>query len=95
MYSEEIISILTIVITIIFGFFSKKSNFISNNLIPIQNLVIGLVIALVEFLVTKDFSTAIAMSGIFAGGTYDIFHNLSKMDKNITGEEVEEENKIQ
>ena len=86
MYSEEIISILTIIITIIFGFLSKKSKFISNNLIPIQNLVIGLVIAIVEFLFTKDFSTAIAMSGIFAGGTYDIFHNLDKMKKEITTE---------
>ena len=81
MYSEEIISILTIVITLIFGFLSKKSTFISNNLIPIQNLVIGIAIAIVEFLFTKDFSTAIAMSGIFAGGTYDVVHNLEKMIK--------------
>lgn len=81
MYSEEIISILTIVITLIFGFLSKKSTFISNNLIPIQNLVIGIVIAIVEFVFTKDFSTAIAMSGIFAGGTYDVVHNLEKMIK--------------
>lgn len=81
MYSEEIISILTIVITLIFGFLSKKSTFISNNLIPIQNLVIGVTIAIVEFIFTKDFSTAIAMSGIFAGGTYDVVHNLEKMIK--------------
>ena len=81
MYSEEIISILTIVITLIFGFLSKKSTFISNNLIPIQNLVIGVTIAIVEFIFTKDFSTAIAMSGIFAGGTYDVVHNLNKMMK--------------
>ena len=81
MYSEEIISILTIVITLVFGFFSKKSTFISTNLIPIQNLVIGVTIAIVEFIFTKDFSTAIAMSGIFAGGTYDVVHNLEKMIK--------------
>ena len=58
MYSEEIISILTIVITLVFGFLSKKSTFISTNLIPIQNLVIGIAIAIVEFIFTKDFSTA-------------------------------------
>ena len=81
MYSEEIISILTIVITLVFGFLSKKSTFISNNLIPIQNLVIGVTISIVEFIFTKDFSTAIAMSGIFAGGTYDVVHNLEKMIK--------------
>jgi len=92
MYSEEIISILTIVITLIFGFLSKKSAFISNNLIPIQNLVIGIVIAIVEFVFTKDFSTAIAMSGIFAGGTYDVVHNLEKMIKD--NKEKKEEKQI-
>ena len=87
MYSEEIISILTIVITIIFGFLSKKSRFVSDNLIPIQNLVIGLVIAIVEFIFTKDFSAAIAMSGIFAGGTYDVVHNLTKMSNELKRKE--------
>lgn len=86
MYSEEIIAVITIVITLIFGFLSKKSKFISNNLIPIQNLVIGIIIAIVEFIFTKDFSTAIAMSGIFAGGTYDVFHNLTKMKKDLSNE---------
>lgn len=85
MYSEEIMSILTIVITLVFGFLSKKSTFISNNLIPIQNLVIGVAIAIVEFIFTKDFSAAIAMSGIFAGGAYDVFHNLSEIRKEIRG----------
>ena len=87
MYSEEIISILTIVITLVFGFLSKKSKFISSNLIPIQNLVISLVIAIVEYIFTKDFSAAIAMSGIFAGGTYDVVHNLSKL-KNANNKNV-------
>lgn len=81
MYSEEIISAVTIIITLILGYFSKKSKFISNNLIPIQNLIIGLVVAIVEFIVTKDFSKSIAMSGILAGGTYDIFHNLTKINE--------------
>lgn len=81
MYSEQLLSIITIVMTLIFGFLSKKFSFISDNLIPIQNIIIGLVIAIVEFIFTKDFSTAIAMSGIFAGGTYDVVHNLNKMKK--------------
>ena len=83
MYSEEIMSTLTIVITLVFGFLSKKSRFVSDNLIPMQNLVIGLVIAIVEFIFTKDFSAAIAMSGIFAGGTYDVVHNLTKMSNEL------------
>ena len=31
--------------------------------------------------ITKDFKVAIALSGILAGGTYDIFHNIEKMRK--------------
>ena len=50
-----------------------------NNLIPIQNLIVGLVIAIIEWIVTKDFKIAIALSGLIAGGTYDIFHNLEKI----------------
>lgn len=79
MISEEMLSIITIVVTLLFGFVSKKSKFISNNLIPLQNIAIGLVIALVDFAITKDFSTAVAISGLLAGGTYDVFHNLGKM----------------
>ena len=81
MYSEEIISAVTIIITLILGYFSKKSKFIANNLIPIQNLVIGIVVAIVEFIVTKNFSKSIAISGILAGGTYDIFHNIVKINE--------------
>lgn len=80
MYSEEIISAVTIIITLILGYFSKKSKFITNNLIPIQNLIIGLIVAIIEFVMTKNFSKSIAMSGILAGGTYDIFHNLAKIN---------------
>ena len=78
--SEEILSIITIIVTLILGFISKKSEFISNNLIPLQNMLIGLVVALVDFILTKDFSASIAFSGILAGGTYDIFHNLKKLN---------------
>lgn len=74
-----IISVITMIVTLICGYFSKKSTFISNNLIPIQNILIGFIVALVEFFVTKDFSVSISVSGILAGGTYDIFHNLRKI----------------
>ena len=77
----DILTIVTIVITWLLGIIAKKSNFIKNNLIPIQNLVIGLVIAVIEWIITKDFKVAIALSGLIAGGTYDIFHNLEKIVK--------------
>lgn len=75
----SIVSLVTIVVAYILGILAKKSTFINNKLIPIQNIVIGLIVAVVEWIITKDFSTAIALSGLIAGGTYDIFHNLEKM----------------
>lgn len=75
----EILTIVTIIATWIFGVLSKKSSFINNNLIPIQNIAIGVVVAIIEWSITKDFSMAIALSGLIAGGTYDVFHNLEKI----------------
>jgi len=79
MQTSEILALVTFFVTFILGFFSKKSTFIRNELIPIQNILIGLIVAIVEWIITKDFETAIAVSGIVAGGTYDIFHNLEKI----------------
>lgn len=78
---EKIITIVTMIVTWVLGIVSKKSTWINNHLIPIQNILIGLIIAIIEWVITKDFSLAIALSGLLAGGTYDIFHNLSKMFK--------------
>ena len=78
----QIITMVTIIVTWILGIVSKKAKWINNNLIPIQNLLIGLIVALIEWIITKDFNTAIALSGIIAGGSYDIFHNLEKIAKN-------------
>lgn len=75
----NIITMVTIIVTWILGIVSKKSKFINNNLIPVQNILIGVVVAIIEWIITKDFKVAIALSGILAGGTYDIIHNLDKM----------------
>ncbi len=77
----EILTIVTIIVAWIMGVVAKKSKWINNNLIPLQNILIGLVIAVIEWVITKDFSTAIALSGLIAGGSYDIFHNLEKLVK--------------
>ncbi len=76
---DTMISLLTMVVTILMGFLAKKFKFIDTNLIPIQNIFIGLSIAIANYIVTKDFSIAIASSGIMAGGVYDIVHNLNKI----------------
>ena len=79
MTNVELISIVTFGVTILMGIVAKKVKFINNNLIPIQNILIGVIVALIEFLVTKDFSYSIAVSGLVAGGVYDIVHNLDKI----------------
>lgn len=76
---EYLISLITVIVTLVLGIISKKSPKIKNNLIPIQNLLIGVIVAIVEWILTKDFNTAIALSGLIAGGTYDIVHNLQKL----------------
>lgn len=81
METEYIISLVTILVTIVLGILSKRNEKISNKLIPIQNLLIGLIVAIIEWIITKDFNTAIAISGLIAGGSYDIVHNLQKLIK--------------
>ena len=77
----EILSIVTFVVTLICGVITKKIPKISNKIIPIQNLAIGIIVAIIEWIITKDFSAAIALSGVLAGGTYDIGHNLKKLNE--------------
>jgi hypothetical protein len=78
MTTEYLFALVTVIVEIVLGYISKKNPKISNKLIPIQNLLIGVVIAVIEYIITKDFNTAIAISGLIAGGTYDIVHNLEK-----------------
>ena len=76
---STLISLVTIIVTWVLGILAKKSTFINNKLIPIQNILIGVIVAGIEWIITKDFSIAITLSGIIAGGTYDVFHNLEKI----------------
>lgn len=79
MTTEYLIALVTVIVEIVMGFITKKIPKIKNELIPIQNVLIGIIIATIEYLITKDFKIAIAASGLLAGGTYDIVHNLRKM----------------
>lgn len=76
---NEILTIVTFIVTLISGVIIKKNPKIKNNIIPIQNVAIGLIMAIIEWIITKDFSTAILLSGLTAGGTYDLVNNLNKM----------------
>lgn len=76
---STLISLVTIIVTWLLGVVSKKYTKLNNKLIPIQNILVGLIVALIEWIVTKDFKVAIALSGLFAGGAYDVINNINKM----------------
>ena len=78
---STLISLVTIIVAWLLGYISKRSTWVNNRIIPIQNILIGVIVAIIEWVVTKDFKIAIALSGIIAGGTYDVFHNLEKIVK--------------
>lgn len=75
----EYLELVTFIVTFILGIVAKKVTWFKDNLIPVQNLVIGVVIAIINYVITKDFSTSIMVSGLLAGGVYDLSHNLSKI----------------
>lgn len=79
MESAEILTIITIIVSWILGVVAKKVSWFNNYLIPVQNIVIGVVFALVEFFISKDFNFAIATSGLLAGGAYDVVRNLKSI----------------
>ena len=79
-----IIGLVTVIVTLIAGEITKKyPNIDKKKVIPIQNVIIGIIVAVIYWIVTKDFNLAIAMSGLFAGGVYDLLSNL----KSLKGEE--------
>lgn len=75
----EYLELVTFIVTFILGIVAKKVTWFKDNLIPVQNLIIGVVIAIINYVITKDFSTSIMVSGLLAGGVYDLSHNLSKI----------------
>ena len=77
---ETIIFLVTLVVQWIFGFLSKNKMKMNPNLIPYQNLIIGVVVAIIEWIITKDLKEALVVSGLFAGGIYDLVHNISDME---------------
>ena len=83
---EIIITLLTMIISLILGYISKKSDYVKNEIIPLQNLIIGLVVTIIYFICSGNINSAIAFSGIMAGGIYDIFHNIEKLLKYKKGE---------
>lgn len=74
-----IITLVTALVTFILGIVAKKSKWVDNNLIPVQNLAIGLIAGIIYYAITKDFNLVISMVGLGTGGTYDLIHNFCKL----------------
>lgn len=73
-----IVGFVTVIVTLIAGQITKKKPDIDKKkIIPIQNLVIGVLVAIIYGIITKDFNTGIAGSGLFAGGVYDLISNIN------------------
>ena len=52
---ESILFLVTAIVEWTFGFFSKHKMKMNTSLIPYQNLLIGVIVAIVEWIITKDF----------------------------------------
>lgn len=81
---EMVMSIVTALITYLFGILSKKFNWIESKYIPIQNAIIGIVAGVICYILKiseADMLTTIiyCMVGSMAsGGTYDLTKTTNK-----------------
>lgn len=80
MTEQNIIEIITILITLVLGFIAKKNPKFNNKRIPIQNLLIGIASFVVNYIITKDINGSLIFSGLLAGGAYDLFKNFRDLD---------------
>lgn len=85
---EVIMSLVTIIVSTILSIIAKKVSWITNHIIPLQNLIIGIVISVIYYIMTKNISIAVASAGLLVGGTYDLVKNLNKLINKKKSEEV-------
>ena len=78
---NTIMVLVTISVTYICGLIAKKHPKFNNKLIPVQNLLIGIIMAIINYLTTKDFNASIMVAGLMTGGAYDLGKNLSELLK--------------
>lgn len=90
MNMEIIMTLTTMIVSLVLGAIATKAPWISNHLIPIQNLVIGIILSVIYYIITKNFSIAIASAGIVVGGAYDLIKNTKLLiDKKRSNEKEE------
>lgn len=76
--SEMIMSVVTGLVTYIFGVLSKKFNWIESKYIPVQNAIIGIIAGMICYalkITEADLLTSIIyciIGAMASGGTYDL-----------------------
>lgn len=78
---NTIMMLVTILVTYVCGLIAKKHPKFNNKLIPVQNLLIGVIVAVINYIITKDFNASILVAGLMTGGAYDLGKNLNDLLK--------------
>ena len=78
---NTIMVLVTVLVTYVCGLIAKKHPKFNNKLIPVQNLLIGLIVAVINYIITKDFNASILVAGLMTGGAYDLGKNLNDLLK--------------
>ena len=81
MEKTNTITFVTMIVTYLCGCIAKKHPKFNNQLIPIQNLLIGTIVALINYARTGNFNESLVVAGLLTGGVYDLGKNLSELVK--------------
>ena len=73
------ITLATIIATIVVGQLTKKFTNLEKKQIPLQNLAIGIIVCIIQFAITRDINTAVAVSGLLSGGIYDAGKSIKQI----------------
>lgn len=76
---EVIITVVTAIVTYVFGVLAKKFEWIESKYIPVQNLVVGILAGFLSYSLglAPDLTTALMLclfASLGAGGTHDLTH---------------------
>ena len=89
---ESILLITTVIMSFILGKLAKRVKFVNYNIIPLQNLIIGIIAAAIYYAYTKDFNLAIASIGLSCGGTHAIIKDIKNTNAQKEAEDKKDAN---
>jgi len=75
---ELIFTLITMLVTYVFGKIAKKSKVVEDRKIPLQNITVAICMGFVYYLATGDISIVVASGSPIMTLLYDAVHNLKK-----------------